>query len=650
MIRTRPVAIFLGISALALMGVRAADDALSIQHADCPFFGASHDKIVQGSMRGFRGGKLVEVPGSQSTLRDFAASKLTEAVVSSLGAAPPPGTRTGTIVDPATSNTIDRYLFPAMAQANVTPAPPTTDYEFVRRVTLDLAGHIPTAAQVTAFVANTSATKRADYIETLLASPQWADKWTMYYADFLQNNSQNTQITRFKDGVAAFNTYIRDSLTSGKPYDQMVREIISSQGTDSYTQGEVNWLVGGVVTGGPQQDIWDQQTANIADSFLGIAHVNCLLCHDGRGHLDSLSLWGSQTTRMQAWWLSSFMSRTTTPRTTVSTNVYYWGLLDNPKLANYPLNTLTGNRPARQPVGSIKNVAPQYLFGGQTPATGENYRQALAQFVTSDFQFARAAVNFMWAQFFGMGIVDPPDTFDPDRLDPNNPPTIPWPTNPTQPWPLQPSNPQLLNALAQDFINSKYDVKALMREIVNSQAYQLSSRYNGTWNAAWAPLFARKMVRRLWAEELHDAITTTSGVIPSYNMGTVYGTVSYAMQLPEPLNMPDGGNGAVNNFLNSFLRGNRDDQPRKGDGSILQALVPDERQLHRQPRIDGQSAQGRTALHRRYARQRSGGQHAFPKRALPESNQRGDDFRPGRLERYGNRAQRTAREPALDAL
>jgi len=251
--------------------------------------------------------------------------------------------------------------------------------------------------------------------------------------------------------------------------------------------------------------------------------MNCLLCHNGRGHLDSLSLWGSQTTRMQAWWMSSFLSHATTPRTTVSQNVYYWGVVDNPKAADYPLNTTTGNRPARQPVGSIKNVAPQYLFGGQVPAKGQPYRDAFAQYVTSDFQFARAAVNFMWAQFFGMGIVDPPDTFDPARLDPSNPPTTPWPNDPTQPWPLQPSNPQLLNALAQDFINSKYDVKALMREITNSQAYQLSSRYNGTWNPAWTPLFARKMVRRLWAEEVHDAITQSSGAIPNYNLGAVYG-------------------------------------------------------------------------------------------------------------------------------
>src|SRR5579871_5845741 len=161
----------------------------------------------------------------------------------------------------------------------------------------------------------------------------------------------------------------------------MAREIISAQGDDSYTQGEINFLVGGVVTGGPVQDIWDQQTANIAQTFLGIAHVNCLLCHNGRGHLDALSLWGSQTTRQQAWGLSSFLSRTTTPRTTVSNNVYYWGLADNPRAADYPLNTTSGNRPARQPIGALRNVAPAYLWGGRKPGTNQNYRDALAQFV-----------------------------------------------------------------------------------------------------------------------------------------------------------------------------------------------------------------------------------------------------------------------------
>src|SRR5579863_4272706 len=172
MVRIRPIAIFLGISTVALIGVYAADDALSIEHADCPFFGASHDKIVQGAMRGFRSGRLVRVAGSQAESRDYAASALTQAVASALST-PPPGTRTGTLADPASSNTIDRYLFPAMAQANVTPAPLTTDYEFVRRVTLDLTGRIPAADQVTSFVADTSPNKRAAYIDTLLSSPQW---------------------------------------------------------------------------------------------------------------------------------------------------------------------------------------------------------------------------------------------------------------------------------------------------------------------------------------------------------------------------------------------------------------------------------------------------------------------------------------------
>ena len=194
-------------------------------------------------------------------------------------------------------------------------------------------------------------------------------------------------------------------------------------------------------------------------------------------------------------------------------------------------------------------------------------RTALAQYVTNDFQFARAAVNYIWAQFFGMGIVDPPDTFDPARLDPNNPPPAPWT--------LQPTDASLLNALATHFIQSGYSMKSLMREIANSQAYQLSSRYNGAWNQAWDTSFARKNVRRLWSEEVHDAIAQSSGNMPVYSMtgftDSGFAKPSYTMQLPDVVNAPTS-DGNASNLLNSFLRGNRDDQPRKPDGSILQAL------------------------------------------------------------------------------
>jgi hypothetical protein len=237
------------------------------------------------------------------------------------------------------------------------------------------------------------------------------------------------------------------------------------------------------------------------------------------------------------------------------------------------LNTTSGNRPPRVAPAGCKSgqpcyyVAPQYIFNGESPKPGENYRAALAREVTGDFQFARASVNYLWAQFFGLGLVDPPDTFDPMRLDPSNPPPAPWT--------LQPTNPQLLNALATHFIQGGYDVKALMREIANSATYQLASHYPGQWNAAWEPYFARKYVRRLWSEEIHDAIAQSSGTFPSYNMTGFtdqgYAKVSYAMQFPDVIGAPTG-DGNASNLLDSFLRGNRDDQPRKQDGSILQAL------------------------------------------------------------------------------
>jgi hypothetical protein len=371
---------------------------------------------------------------------------------------------------------------------------------------------------------------------------------------------------------------VRGSFAANKPYDQMAREIISATGNDSWSQGELNYLVGGVVTGGPQQDIWDQQVANTAQTFLGISHLNCLLCHNGRGHLDALSLWGYMTTRSQAWGMASFLSRTDTPRTTapgaVNNQPYYWGIEDNVKYkVDYQLNTLTGNRPPRvDPASGQPNnkttVAPVYILDGTGPNPGENYRAALARKITTDFQFSRAFVNYLWEYFFGIGIVSPSNQFDPARLDPNNPPSnCPSSSNPCT---LQPSNAVLLNALAQDFINNKYDIKSVMREIVNSEAYQLSSRYNGTWDPSTANLFGRKLVRRLWSEEMHDSVVQSSGIVPTYNNAN-WGPQNYAMKFPEPLNTPDG-TGPMATLLDEFLRGNRDDQPRRPDGSISQAL------------------------------------------------------------------------------
>ncbi len=539
-----------------------AQDLGYVAHPECTFFGAQRERFIHSTDHGRRIGALTARVAGQLAPHDTLASMGT----------PPGGTRTfGKGNASNSSNLIDVFIWKAFQANNVVPAAPTNDYEFIRRVSLDLTGRIPTADQVNNFVADTSPNKRAALVDQLIGSSEWADKWTMFFGDLYKNASTwpSTGTSLYVQGRDAFNSWIHDSLVNGTPYNKMAAALIGSTGTNNFTQGELNWIINGRVTGMniPGQDTTDQITANIAETFLGISHLNCLLCHNGRGHLDSLSLWGANTTRMEAWGMSAFLSHTTLQSARVDPNnntpLYWWAADNNASKTDYNLNTLTGNRPPRQPVGSIKTISPTYIFTGETPKAGEGYRQALARMVTSDMQFARAAVNYVWAAFFGMGIVDPPDQFDPARLDPNNPPPAPWT--------LQPSNPDLLNALAEDFVASNYDLKHLMRLIATSNAYQLESQYDpAKWNPDWAPLFARHLVRRLWGEEVIDSMSISSNIQSTFttNRGGTNTTFNWAMQYPETA--PNVENST---FLKAFFPGNRDDNPRRGDGAIQQALV-----------------------------------------------------------------------------
>lgn len=473
------------------------------------------------------------------------------------------------------TGTIDRNIFTELERQGVKAAPKSTDAEFLRRVSLDLVGRIPAREKTLAFLSDTASDKRPRLVEELLASPEFTDRWTMYFGDLFKNTARNQNINRAEQGRNAFYAWIKEAIAAKRPYDQIARDVISATGDNSFDDGATNFLIGYRVTGGPVQDVYDQQAAAIAETFLGMAHMNCILCHSGRGRLDTLSVWGKAATRYQAWEFASFVSKTNlrTVRIPATLNQNYYSLTDDGRL-DYTLNTTTGNRPARQPLGDgNRYVAPRYPFTGKKPSSGEPYRAALARELTADPQFARAAVNYIWAELFSRGLVEPVNQFDPARLDPDNPPVAPWT--------LQPSNARLLNEVAADFAQSKFDLRALMRQIVNSEAYQLSARYNGDWNPAWEPLFARKLARRLSGEEIHDAVVTASGIAPVYRIneysGSDYQTrttrnVNFAMQLPEPSGMPDGFNGAVSQFLDSFYRGNRDDQDRLREGSVPQAL------------------------------------------------------------------------------
>jgi hypothetical protein len=478
-------------------------------------------------------------------------------------------------LDPAQitrKNFIDDYIFGRMASAGIESAPLASDAEFLRRVTLDLTGRIPSGAEVQAFLADGDPSKREAKIDALIGSSEFIDKWAMFFGDLFKVNAQATNINRAIPGRDAFYLYIKDAITQNRPYDQIAQELIAATG-DTFVNGNANWPVGNNVPMGPQQDTFDGHAANVASMFLGINAVDCLLCHDGARHLDQVNLWGAGETRQRMWGLSAYFARTRMQRQVVSQNPNVAKfIVTDLNNGGYNLNTTTGNRSARQPINGIRVITPSNPFltpnsgpdqTGSGIASGESYRNALARQITSDIQFSRAAVNYVWEKFMIEAFVTPSNAFDLARLDPNNPPP--------EPWTLQPTNPELLQALAGWFQANRFDLRALMSLIAKSNAYQLSSVYPGEWKIDYVPYYARKYVRRLDAEELHDAIAKATGILPTYTLNnSTLPPVQWAMQLPDT--REPRSNGVAATFMNAFGRGDRDTSFRRTDGSVLQAL------------------------------------------------------------------------------
>ena len=504
-----------------------------------------------------------------------AGSELTSRVamyVSSALSADRPAVQT---LNPATvprKNFIDDAIFGRMASAGIQSAPIASDAEFLRRVSLDLTGRIPSGAEVAAFIDDTNPSKRDAQIDALMGSPEFIDKWTMFFGDLYHVNAQSSSVNRDIYGRDAFYLYLKDSVATNKPYDHMARELIAASG-DSFEHGEVNWAVGNTIAMGPAQDTYDGQAVNLASMFLGINAVDCLLCHDGAHHLDQVNLWGSTQTRRTMWGLSAYFARVRMQRQVAATmprQIVKYSVTETPG-GEYQLNTTSGNRTARRPVGGVSVVPPASPFAAVTNpfATGsgvdlgETRRQALARQITSDIQFSRAIVNYIWQKFMVEAFVSPSNSFDLARLDSANPPPAPWT--------LQPTNPDLLDALARWLQANQYDLRALMALITKSTAYQLSAVYPGSWDVSYVPYYARKYVRRLDAEEIHDAIAKATGIHGNYPLqGSEMPPVEWAMQFPDT--REPRSNGAVAAFLNAFGRGDRDTTFRRSDGSILQAL------------------------------------------------------------------------------
>jgi hypothetical protein len=203
------------------------------------------------------------------------------------------------------------------------------------------------------------------------------------------------------------------------------------------------------------------------------------------------------------------------------------------------------------------------MFSGKLPAS-KDWRADLASAVTGDRQFARATVNYLWARLFTVGIVDPPDNWDLARLDPKNPPS------PDTGFAIQPSHPELIEALADEFIASGYSIRDMLRLMLKSNVYQLSSRQPDGWKPLYESYFAKHIARRLTAEEVFDAINIATGTeTPMYVEGFDR-PLMYATQLPDTTE--PRSDGSITNFLNQFGRGDWFNGPRNSTSTILQAL------------------------------------------------------------------------------
>jgi len=458
-------------------------------------------------------------------------------------------------------NFVDDEIFSTMDKASVKPTTLASDSEFLRRVTLDLTGEIPTSEVVRSFLGDWSTNKRQTYVTGLLASEGFVDRWTMWFGDLVQNAQATTNTREYYLGRNQYYSWIREQIRTGVPYDRMVREVIAGRGMN-FTAGPPNYIVRGQQPNGPVQDSYDNLAAHSAQRFLGIP-FECLSCHGGARHLELVNIDLSTKTRDDFWKMAAFFSRTTARGFTDTTypNFRQYDVTDN-MTGSYRLNTTTGNKSPRAPAtGQPAVVEPQFLSTGERAATGEDLRVAFGRMLTANRQFARTTVNQLWKELFHLGLVEPVDGFDLARL---TTATLPAGVS------LQPTHPALLEKLTDEFIRSGYDLRHILKVMTTSNAYQLSTFYTpGAWSEVWTPYFARHYASRMQSEALLDAIVRSTNVPVSINVqGST--AVTKAMKLPDPTE-PNSGN-ATGRFLNAFNRGDRDETPRTSEGSILQAL------------------------------------------------------------------------------
>jgi hypothetical protein len=420
----------------------------------------------------------------------------------------------------ARQNSIDGLVLKKLEALHIPPSPLCTDRDFIRRAYLDAAGILPTPEEVQRFLNDRAADKRTRLIDSLLERPEFVDYWAYKWSDLLLVSTRKLS----QPATWAFYQFIRQSVADDKPWDQFAREIITASGSN-LRNGAANYFV-------IHQDVTDRTEAT-AVTFLGMS-VTCCRCHN-----HPLEKW----TQDQYWSLANLFARVAL------------------KNADRGGEVTVQSQPTGDVLHPRRGVAmpPTPLDGTPlSPTSPRDRRQYFADWLTApdNSYFARALVNRVWHNFLGRGLVEPEDD-----LRQTNPPT----------------NEELFAALAKEFIDHHYDVKRLIRTIMNSATYQRSS-VPLPGNVTDDRFYSHYLVRRLPAEVILDAYSQVTGVPTPFSevqIGSSGGTAGYsgappgtrALQLPDSL--------VISAFLTGFGRPERMQTcscERQQDSSVGQAL------------------------------------------------------------------------------
>ena len=355
------------------------------------------------------------------------------------------------------ANPIDDLVWDKWQQLRIASSELCDDVTFLRRVMVKTTGTLPRVEQVRAFMADSSANKRADVIERALASTEFTNYWTQRWSDILMVNSKSIG----GRGAYVFHQWIRQQIQTNRPYDEWVYDIIVASGNSGQV-GPANFY--------RSQRTAEDATRTISQAFLGV-RMDCTQCHH-----HPFEKWGQD----DFYGLAGYFNGMTRQK-----------LDENRDLVYHP-----GHKPISVPVVN-RPVQTRPLDGSPTTADDRtDPRPELAKWVTSAANpfFSRLVANRLWKHLMGRGLVEPEDD-----LRETNPPT----------------NPELLDHLAETLKESDYDLKALMRHILTSTTFQLSSQSTDS-NYSDGQTFSHYLVRRLPAEVMLDAICQVTGVPERY--------------------------------------------------------------------------------------------------------------------------------------